>query len=80
MMLLQKSLMTAATLYFLYILKWAVGINILPDFQAPRFVKLPAEIAVTGIQQLGIEVTLPGQSKRDQNPRNMAAHSTTPLL
>lgn len=72
--------MTTAALYLLYILKWAVGINLLPDVHAPRFVKLPAEIAVVGIQKLGIEVALPGQATHDQPQRNMAALGKTPVL
>lgn len=79
MSLLKKSLTTTALLYCLYVLKWAVGIDIFSDFHAPRFAKLPAEIAVVGLQQLGIEAALPGQPLLVQ-PHKMATLSENRTL
>ena len=66
MSVLRKSLIAIPTLYMLYVLKWAVGIDIFPDYHAPKLVKLPAKVAVYGIQQLGFDVALPGQSMATQ--------------
>ncbi|PZD75502.1 hypothetical protein C1752_00360 [Acaryochloris thomasi RCC1774] len=79
MSLLRKSLTTVAALYLLYVLKWAIGIDLFSNFHAPRFVKLPAEIAVVGIQKLGIEVALPGQPLLDQPYEDMATLSEKPV-
>lgn len=53
-------------LYLLYVLKWAVGIDIFADYHAPKLVKLPAEVAVHGIHQLGFDIALPGQVMVEQ--------------
>ena len=66
MFALKKSLMAIPILYLLYVMKWAVGIDIFEDYHAPKLVKLPAEIAFHSIQQLGIDVSLPGQSMANQ--------------
>ncbi|MEO0533751.1 MAG: hypothetical protein AAF215_07770 [Cyanobacteria bacterium P01_A01_bin.123] len=66
MSFLKKSLITVTVLYLLYVLKWAVGIDIFADYHAPRLVKLPAEITVYGFQRLGFDVALPGQTMLDQ--------------
>lgn len=64
--LLTKSFFSLTVLYLFYVLKWAVGIDIFEDFRTPDFVKLPAIIVVKGIQGLGFEVALPGQSLPDR--------------
>lgn len=64
---LRKSLMVVPALYMLYVLKWAVGIDIFDDYHAPKFVKLPAEVAVHSIQQLGFDVALPGQPMAEKS-------------
>lgn len=61
MSILQKTLMGVLLLYILYVVKWAVGINLFANYSAPKAVKLPAEIAVLSIQKLGLDVALPGQ-------------------
>ncbi|MEO1300052.1 MAG: hypothetical protein AAFW75_30640 [Cyanobacteria bacterium J06636_16] len=66
MPVLRKSLLIVTALYLLYVLKWAAGIDIFPSYHAPKLVKLPAEIAVQGVQQLGFEVALPGQAMTEQ--------------
>lgn len=64
--ILIKSFFSLTVLYLVYVLKWAIGIDIFESFHAPDFVKLPAITAVEGIQNLGFEVALPGQSTPDQ--------------
>ena len=43
MSVLQKSLIAIPALYLLYVLKWAIGIDILENYHAPKLVKLPAQ-------------------------------------
>lgn len=62
MVALRKSLTIVTLLYLLYIMKWAAGINLFDNYQAPKLVKLPIEFAVQSIQLLGVEVALPGQT------------------
>lgn len=70
---LKKPFLVVTVLYLLYVLKWAVGINIFEQYHAPKLVKLPAEVAVYGIQQLGFDVMLPGQTITTHPHKNSGA-------
>lgn len=71
MSILRKSLMAIPALYLLYVLKWAVGIDIFANYHTPKLVKLPAEVVVYRIQQLGFEIALPGQSMAE-HPQDLS--------
>ncbi len=70
MLWFKKGLLTMTLLYILYVVKWAVGIDIFAHYHAPRLVKLPAEVVVHELQTWGLPVTLPGM------PLPVADHET----
>ena len=55
----RQSLLILTSLYLLYLLKWAVGIDFLPGHHAPRIVKLPAKAVIYGVKRLGVGAFIP---------------------
>ena len=62
----RQSWLILTSLYLLYLLKWAVGIDIFPNHHAPKIVKFPALAVIYSVNKLGAAVSIP-----DHNPHSM---------